>query len=128
MQLDTDKYILAIFVAPLSSGLGLSLAWSIPSISLTKLVTGAFVLTPIAYPFALVGILVLGLPSLLVLKRLRLLNFFTLSFIGLPLGYLSAIVTGDLNDPLWLKTVCIVGPIVSTSAALIMFKKPNNTP
>ena len=124
MHLDTSKYIWAFFLAPLTAGLGLSLSMS--NCNMFKSLSGAVVFIPITYPFALLGMLILGLPSFLLLKHFKILNVFTLSIIGLPLGYLSAVITGDLNDPLWLKNVCIVGPVVSTTAALIILKKTNN--
>lgn len=125
MQIDPSKYLRAILLAPLSAGFGLTMAFSNTDLSISDHAINSFSLILITYPFALLGVVALGLPSFLFLQRIKFLNFYSLSFIGLPLGYLSAVITGNFNDPVWLKITCIVGPVVSTTAALLMLKKTN---
>ena len=125
MKIDSNKSIRAIFVAPLTAGSGFVIAyWDSNDDFINTLSVLAFI-TPLAYPIPLISILILGLPVYFFLKYFNVLNFYTLSFVGLPLGYLFSAITGDLNDPLWLKTTCISGLLVSTAAALVMLKKPN---
>ncbi len=125
MEIDPSRYLRALLLAPLSAGLGLTIAFADSNMMISDFFISSFALIFITYPFALFGIVLLGLPAFLFLKKIRCLNFLSLSFIGLPLGYLSAVITGDLTDPVWLKIVCIVSPTISTTAALLMLKKPN---
>lgn len=123
MEIDPSRHLRALLLAPLSAGLGLTIAFADSSMMISDFFISSFALIFITYPFALFGTAILGLPSFLFLKKIRCLNFISLSAIGLPLGYLSAVITGELNNPIWLKVVCIVGPTISTTAALLMLKK-----
>ena len=124
MTTNSNRIILAVFISPLSVLFGFIdiSRESVTNYSDTDWMN-LLVMIPFIYFLALIFVLLLGLPCFLLLKRTKLLNFWTLSLSGIPLGYILHIIMGGY----WPTKFMLSSFFVSITAALILIKQPDKT-
>ena len=129
MELDLAKGWKATFIAPLASSFGLTLALFLRNptgefnlISKLQLILNFL---PITYPLSFIGLCLLGWPCALVLRKFDLLNFYSLSFSGFVLGFLTSFIFERRFTMSTAIELGIVGFVVAVAAAVLMKSPPN---
>lgn len=122
---------MATFIAPLSSGFGLSVALAAAEPS-TFFQMGFFIgwvaFLLITYPISFIALCILGWPCYFLLKLTNYLSFATLSLIGIPLGAVTAFVLGGhIYLYPWLLQGAFIGFCVSTTAAIVIIQNPSES-